>query len=136
MTAELHATLDFIRERVEREHGMGEACPNDTTRHSPDDTGGFVLRENLTARFAQSFTTVQAIAAHAGHDDPKCVRAKDLGDGAEERIGRRTTRILRRSLVQLEMRAAGTRRDDQMVISRREPDVTWTKDFTGGGFRN
>ena len=117
MPAELNAALNFIRERVEREHGVSEPGPNDAAGHSPDDAGGFVLRENLSARFAQSFATVQAIAAHTSHDHAEGMRAIDLGDGAEKRIRRRATGIFLRSLMQFEMRATSIRRHDKMMIS-------------------
>ncbi len=58
------------------------------------------------------------VAPHAGEHDPNAARAIDLGDGAEQGIGRGTDAPQGRGLVERDDRSVGSRTHPHMIIAR------------------
>ena len=85
-----------------RQHFIGETCLSDTTGHAPHDTAGFVLNDHSPSGIDDGLTAGESIDSHARQDDTQHAIGEDIGCGPEQDVGRRSTRVFRIRLVELQ----------------------------------
>jgi len=79
-----HSSEDRFGHAIDWQDLVGKFLGNGSSRHSEDDAGFFVLRENRAPRFAYRTESLDAVASHTGEDQGQGTVAAGFGNGAKQ----------------------------------------------------
>src|SRR5262245_22889336 len=121
------ATENLVAHQGDWQHPVGQPRTGDVTGHAPDDGGGLVLGQDLSAGFVDRFAAAQAVLTHPGQDHSQGVAPVGLGHRAKQDVGGRSAGVFGGVLMHQRADLEPVPLDHHVVISGRDVRVSWLK---------